>query len=647
MIWSLEYDISAFAVCLLFVIYYYIGKNLPIRRNRLFLGLLVVQLCFTLSDIVASVITSYPDVFSYEIIYAINIIYYVLLVVCPALFALFTLYAVYGDKVSDKRAFALMIPSIPFVLIALTTPLNHMIFAVDKNGDFVYEMMRPLPYYETLFYMCISSALAISNCKKVLRLRQKYVLLIYAVATMVCHTIQVYIMPYKQTVSLGVVIGITAIFLAFQNPDYYREKRTELYNLRGMQLYVNEEYYYGHHRPFLGFIITNFSYFEFADSEYYVYNVLRHVGRFLKNSFGKDVLFYFENGVFIIFLNESKDIIKCRDIIRNHFMKPFEFENGYISLEVSFFYADGDIVFKGYEDLKDTLHVAIEQSRQLSGEKTMQITEETHIEAERRLEVEMALKYALENDENLLVYYQPIFSNIEKKIVSAEALVRIYDPVHDKILMPDEFIYIAERNGCIMKLGMLVFEKTCKMIKEFDIARFGINNVEVNLSPRQCIYRGLAEELIEVMNRYRIDPNMIGLEITETDSSDKSNVYKNIEVLREYGIKFALDDYGTGYSNLVNILKVPFNVVKIDKSICWDYFRGGNNLLLEVIHQFHNRNKIIIVEGVEDKEMAEKLDELGVQFSQGFYYAKPLPLDDFIKFLKDYQKEYRKEQKEV
>ncbi|MCR4901357.1 MAG: EAL domain-containing protein [Butyrivibrio sp.] len=636
MIWSLDFDISAFAVCLLFVIYYILGKNLPIRRNYLFMGLLLMQLTCTFTDIISSVISSYPERFSYQLIYFVNIIYYIALAFCPLVFTLFCYYVAFEDKVNIPIFWILHIPLAFVLFIIITTPLNHFIFSVEKNGVFKYEHGRPIIYYLTLFYMMVSLLIIIFKAGKTIRRGHCYVLIFYIAATLMGHSLQVFIMPYKQTVSLGVVIGLTTIFLAFQNPDYYREKRTGLFNVSGLELFANEEYFYGKNKPFLGFIITNYTFFKFADNEYFVTHILRQGAHFLNVIFKNDLIFYYGNGIFIIFMDDKKDLYNNLEDIKVQHTKTFTFENASINFDMRFFYNDGNIAFKDYIDLRDTLNVAIENCSKLDNQKILEITEETHKEAIHRAEIEKALKLALEKEENILIYYQPIYSTVEKKINSAEALVRLYDPEKDCIFYPDDFIHIAEKNGCILKLGMLIFKNTCKMIKEKNIQQFGIKNIEINLSPHQCMNNDLSKELISIMSFYSIDPSMITLEITETASLEQSNVYKNIDELIAYGVQFALDDYGTGYSNLVHILKIPFSIIKIDKSISWDYFRSGNKLLTEVIDQFLNRNKIIVAEGVEDKEMAVKLAELGVQLEQGYYYSKPIPLDNFIDLVNNY-----------
>nr|MCR4904025.1 EAL domain-containing protein [Butyrivibrio sp.] len=408
---------------------------------------------------------------------------------------------------------------------------------------------------------------------------------------------------------------------------------TNLFSSKGHEKYVSENIYFRKYKPFIGFLITNFNDFKFADNDYYITNMLAYLGWFIRKNFKNNVSFCFSNGIFIIYLKDYDDINKSIEKIQKYLDVPFVLEDYSFNFEVSFFY-DGKLEFDNYFDLKDTLYIAIEKARKPSGNTVFEITEDIRQEAVKRKNIEVALKEALVNEDNVLVYYQPIFSSSEEKVVAAEALVRLYDEKNDTIIYPDDFINLAEKNRSIIKLGMIIMKKVCQTIHDVYFSKFGIKVIEINLSPYQCAYDKLADDFIGIMESYKIDPKMIGLELTESGTMNETVLYNNVKRLMEYGICFALDDYGTGYSNLVNMLSIPFYIVKIDKSICWDYFNNNNKLLLEVIEQFKTRNMNIVVEGVETEYMAKKLKELNVEYQQGFYYSKPIPVSEFIEYLK-------------
>ena len=154
------------------------------------------------------------------------------------------------------------------------------------------------------------------------------------------------------------------------------------------------------------------------------------------------------------------------------------------------------------------------------------------------------------SEERIEVFYQPIYSTREHRFVSAEALVRMRD-TEGKLVPPAAFISVAERNGKILQLGEIVFDKVCRFFTEQHLEQYGLHYIEVNLSVVQCSYKQLADDYISIMEKYRINPGYINLEITESASmSAKKTLLGNMQRLMEYGVHFSLDDFGTGQSNL-------------------------------------------------------------------------------------------------
>lgn len=249
-------------------------------------------------------------------------------------------------------------------------------------------------------------------------------------------------------------------------------------------------------------------------------------------------------------------------------------------------------------------------------------------------EIERAIDRALQHT-NFDVYYQPIFSTKEKRIVAAEALLRMYDEEMG-FVSPEEFIPIAEKNGKIIEIGHLVLERVCQFLQKEDIKKYGIHYIEVNLSIIECIQEGLPEELEHILKKYNVDYNQINLEITETALAQNQDILaENMKKISEMGLSFSLDDYGTGYSTITYMMTLPFKIVKIDKSILWSSFENEKAMiaLCASVNMIKDMQMEIVVEGVESEEMADKLAELGCDFLQGFYFSRPLPEEEFVKFL--------------
>lgn len=254
----------------------------------------------------------------------------------------------------------------------------------------------------------------------------------------------------------------------------------------------------------------------------------------------------------------------------------------------------------------------------------------------REREIEQLILNGIEND-RIEVFYQPIFSTKEKQFTCAEALVRMRDE-QGNLVPPGAFIGVAEKNGMIIKLGEIVFEKVCRFIKENGLSRYGIHYIEVNLSVVQCAYADLASDFISIMEQYEVSPRFLNLEITESASLQaKGILLDNMRCLMNYGVRFSLDDFGTGQSNLNYIVDMPVGIVKFDKDMTNAYFENGKAkyVMDAAMHMIHGMNLEIVSEGIETKKQYEAMEKLGISYIQGFYFAKPLPEKEFLEFLQE------------
>ena len=153
---------------------------------------------------------------------------------------------------------------------------------------------------------------------------------------------------------------------------------------------------------------------------------------------------------------------------------------------------------------------------------------------------------------------------------------------------------------------------------------------------RQCEDLSLAETYIHIMEKYRLDPSCINLEITESASIKiRDNLLKNMRALMNYGVKFSLDDFGNGESNLNYIVDMPVSIVKFDRDMTQTYFSSqkAKFVMEAAMHMIHDMKLEIVSEGVETKEQMEAIKALGIEYIQGYYFSRPLPGKEFLEFV--------------
>lgn len=249
---------------------------------------------------------------------------------------------------------------------------------------------------------------------------------------------------------------------------------------------------------------------------------------------------------------------------------------------------------------------------------------------------------AVKND-GFEIYYQPIYSTEKDKFISAEALIRFKDKETLGFVSPEIFIPLAEKKGYAEEIGRIVFRKVCSFYKEHDLTnKYNMKYIELNVSGLHITTKNIVSDFKKILEEYQLTPENINIEITETaEILNKKQMDDNLNKLRKLGFKFSMDDFGSGYSNLTNIVSNGYELIKIDKSLLWDAFKEGwkqedSKILLETcINLGHFLHRHLVVEGVETKEMVDYLKSKNVEYLQGYYYSKPIPENDFIKFIED------------
>ncbi|MBR1892989.1 MAG: EAL domain-containing protein, partial [Lachnospiraceae bacterium] len=192
-------------------------------------------------------------------------------------------------------------------------------------------------------------------------------------------------------------------------------------------------------------------------------------------------------------------------------------------------------------------------------------------------------------------------------------------------------------NGSIIEIGEIVLDKVCRSYQEHNMQKLGLDYIEVNLSVLQCLSENLVTDICGILDQAGMPAIHINLEVTESAMMSNHDLFfQTINELKAKGFSFSLDDYGTGYSNISYIFELPFELIKIDKGLLWasDTKAKAKALLEHTIQMMHAIGLKTVVEGAETQEHIELLKNLETDYIQGFYFSKPLPVEDFVKYCK-------------
>ncbi len=268
-----------------------------------------------------------------------------------------------------------------------------------------------------------------------------------------------------------------------------------------------------------------------------------------------------------------------------------------------------------------------------SGKSTHQFfTNDFRRMADDRLQLETGLRRAIDTHE-LELYYQPQIDLVSGSLIGLEALVRWNHP-NEGIISPDRFIPVAEKSRLIDKLGDWVLREACRQTAHWLELGMNIPNVSINISAEQFRRGNLVETLRILLDQYHLPAQRITLELTESAlAEDAEFVLDVLKQLKLLGFKLSIDDFGTGYSSLAYLRRYPLDELKIDRQFIDEVvINGDDRAITQTILAMADALKLsVVAEGVETREQATTLRELGSQHCQGYLFAKPMPADEVAK----------------
>ena len=423
-------------------------------------------------------------------------------------------------------------------------------------------------------------------------------------------------------------IGVMIIFAKMENPETDIDKDTGLMNFSLCSDYVRQLYL--NHTAFSAIMLyINFDKEEGREQQI---QAMADVARYLRTNFKKAEIFRGSSMDFVIVFKYLNDAEEAKEVIAQRFRFPWSM--GEILNETIFYAPDCSLV----SSLNECIDI-YEYSRtnsDLSKHQIIMLDREVYDKVIAFRKMQNEIVKALDED-RVEVFFQPIYSVKDGKFRSAEALARIRGR-DGRIIMPGQFIPIAEKTGLVEDIGDRVFEKCCYAIKNDSLLALGIHYIEVNLSVIQCEKSDLAERYSNTIKEIGIEPKTINLEITESSAiSNRGALISNMSHLKDFGCSFSLDDFGTGESNLNYIVNMPVDIVKFDYSMTQDYFRNDKAKIMmrSVVQMIGDLKLKIVAEGVEKKEQLEEFAKLGIDYIQGYYFSRPLPKDEFLEFLRE------------
>lgn len=399
-----------------------------------------------------------------------------------------------------------------------------------------------------------------------------------------------------------------------ENNNYFLEKGTELL----------KQQFEGH------LLIIDVGKFKIFNKKYGRVvgdNLLKNIGKKLKEILGeKRIITRLANDIFAVIL-EEKEQKELTEIIEKLLkeLSNIEMEKNKYKILISIGVSKIEKEDKDIFEILDKAIIARDEAKKNFNKKYHIFNQELENQIIKEHDIELIMEEGIQNQE-FKVFYQPKVNAKNEKVEEAEALVRWER--ENKLIPPNEFIPVFEKNKFIIQLDKYIYEQVCKDMKEWKEKYNKKIKISVNISKQHIVQDGFIEEYYKITKKYNVNPNEIELEITETTELDERfGISKILEKLKEKGFKISIDDFGTGYSSLSMLQQIPVDVIKIDKSFV-DQIK-----MLEIMILIAKKMDLkTVAEGVETNEQVQILKKLEVDLLQGFYYSKPLEKTEFEKY---------------
>lgn len=369
---------------------------------------------------------------------------------------------------------------------------------------------------------------------------------------------------------------------------------------------------------------------------------LVEISRRLERSLRKnDIVGRFGGDEFVVIVDDIRDVhqaTRAAQRIQAALRRPIEMDGHEIVSTACIGIAMSHQDRQRPEDYLRDADIAMYRAKS-QGNKGFEVFDQRmHDDAVQQLRMENQLRRGIDQGE-LALYYQPYIGLADGRVVGFESLVRWNHPEHGLIL-PGQFIPLAEDTGLIVPLGWWVIERACAQLQEwFERDDLGATpTLSLNVSSKQLAESDFVPRLEEILDRHDFDRELLTLEITESVMSDLGErVVDLMHEIKSLGVRLAIDDFGTGYSSLAYLRKFPVDILKIDRSFVIELGRTRREaaIVRAITTLTRNLGLVAIAEGVETARQANKLRDLGCNLAQGFLFSEPVPVDRAEELLRD------------
>lgn len=631
-----HFEMCSMLFLIIVTVRFFSMRQFPDRRNRLFGVILICAIADLLLDIVGSYTIEFASVIPVWVNYVINTVFYSMQVIFPALMMTYVLVMCGKRDIPHAKYKWLYLPMILFELILLSSPATDAIFYVreiDGVVTYCHGWLFYALYIGSAFYM-VTTLILLRKHRDDIKRDQYNVIISFIVIIVAAMIVQV-LHPQFLLTGVAITAAVMMMFFTMQNPENMLDLISGVFNYEALNEFLRAQIEDGQAFQIIALDIggirrVNSSFGVQAGNE-----ALGRVGSFLNRETGTNAWAFRMIGTrFIVITKREGDYERILHSMEARFREPWLALNMEIHLIATIRHFPEWHAFNSPQEVINLVDMAYIQAEDPGWGSSRACGIELLETAVRRQQIEEAVRRALDTGKGFYLNYQPMYSVAKERFVSAEALLRLEDPELG-FIPPEEFISVAERTGLIFSIDLKVIDMVCDFLKRHpELEERGFEFMEINFSAAE-FGRDVTELEEHICTQGNINPARLCFEVTETVAVRYEDVLNDFMTrMNAQGYRFALDDFGTGYANIMRVAKLPFSIVKMDRTMLTSSDEKERIIFADLLTLFSNLGLDTVVEGIEEAEQVERVTALGASFIQGFLFSQPLGEDEYVDFLK-------------
>lgn len=608
---------------LVLLVFYSGAKQLDLYKRRVFFYILLISVANLCLDIGSVIAIHYQDTLPSWLVMVICRLYLCMLDLEGIAAIVYTIADVFSKQIHRIITGAFAIICMAECVAVFFYPLH-----IFSSGREVYT------YGPAVNLMYIFSAVNISIIwissfafgEKV-RLRRKQAVRLWMVIWLLGMGVQAFDHSLL-VIGFATSLGIMVVFFMLENPEGFIDSQYDCLNNVALSEYVDELIQNDEFFVLCSINLDNASHRQ-RNNEKEEKRIAKYIEYF--DRMRKASVFKTPDNSIVLVSDNTPDMKSLMEDFLDEFSSPVSGSQDHCIIWV-----ENSYNLSSFVEIKKLVRF-FRNKRRVDEKQFIHVTREMVEDYQSQDKIKKEIKSALKED-RVEVFLQPIYNTEKKRYTSAEALVRIRN-TDGSLMPPGLFVPVAEATGQINALGRRVLEKTCDFLANTEATALGIEYIEVNLSVVQAEKMSLFDEIMNTVRYYKVSPRLINLEITESALiHSKDVIINNMNQLKKVGFTFALDDFGKGESNLMYLVEMPFDILKLDMDMTKAFHvnRKAKSAVKTVRYMAKEMNLKIVAEGIENRDELFAFLKYDIEYIQGYYFSKPLPMPEFIDFVKNF-----------